>query len=704
MELLFLDGLPPRMGKGEVLSLLIEQGQVNKLRVGKIALKGSLATVEVADGWAGRASRALDGVQVDTRHIRAWHQLLTESEGDHFGRLLRWLNLESQAELEALQHSAESDTLTSIAQLVIKSQDIGLGERVLLQLTPRNEQAKLPYTRLSVGSPIIVAEENCAEPINLRGVVSQIRSTMIEVALSYAPEPVNNRPIFTVSLASDEISRQRMQRAIARVSHAEGSRLAELRDILLGKHAPSFTPSLGGIDPFAVDLNPSQRAAIDHALSAEDVAIIHGPPGTGKTTTVVALIRLFLQRDKNVLACAPSNLAVDGLCEKLVAAGEKVVRLGHPSRVSATLQAHTLDALVEEHEDYLTAKKLRKQADNLHREASKFRRAQPEKGAKQAMRDEAGELREEARQLEAQAVRRIIDQASVVLGTLTALDSAVLGQRQFDVAVIDEAGQAVEPATWIPILRAKKVIFAGDHLQLPPTIVSKQAAKEGFGLSLLERLISHDPESARQLTIQYRMNSEIMGFSSAEFYNGSLIAHSSVADCVLADFPDVPENELTTTPLTYIDTAGASYDEENEAKGKSYLNPLEGDLVVQKAIQLLEYGILPAQIGVITPYSGQVRYLRERLPTGVEVNSVDGFQGREKDVIIISLVRSNPNGEIGFLAETRRMNVALTRARRKLIVIGDSGTITTHPFYVRWIDYCEEHNAYHSIWEELACV
>ncbi|HFC12969.1 MAG TPA: DNA-binding protein, partial [Anaerolineae bacterium] len=470
-----------------------------------------------------------------------------------------------------------------------------------------------------------------------------------------------------------------------------------------GKESALFrTVAAGELDISAIAaLNTAQQAAVKKALSAEDIAIIHGPPGTGKTTTLVAIILAAVQRGESVLACAPSNMAVDNLAESLVKAGATLVRIGHPARVQPQLQAHTLDAQVEQHDNYRLAKKLRKQAQSLLSNARKWRRARPQDGEKAAMRQDAKQLQAEARALEARAVERVLDAVPIVLATLTALDSALLGQRQFDLCVIDEAGQSTEPALWIPLTRSRKVILAGDHRQLPPTIMSQQAQDEGFGISLLERLMLRDGvRISQQLVRQYRMHQQIMAFSSAEFYQNSLLADTSVATHLLADLPHVTANELTCTPIDYIDTAGASYDEEREPDGRSWQNPQEANLVIRKVTALLAAGVEPDVIGIITPYSAQTRLIRAKLQQPVEVNSVDGFQGREKEAIIISLVRSNQRGEVGFLRETRRMNVALTRARRKLIVIGDSGTISAEPFFTRLLDYWDTIGVYHSVWEE----
>ncbi len=710
MDILNIDGLPPRTGKGTLLRLLIEEGKIKKSGIGKIILNGGMATIEVSDGWAPRLARALDGIQVESRHIRAWQQGQGTGQ-DHFDQLLAWLAMEAGAEQQqrarSLQAKGRMLTDYALGRLVIRATDVGLGGRFLVQLAPRNEQLRLPWTRLSVGAPIILSEEvrpeSKGEAASWRGVISRKRSHILELSLNQTPELDGSSGTYRVDQASDDIARQRMSRALAQVASAKADRPAELRAVLLGQRPAEFSgkPFPGQLEGFLAHLNPSQQEAVRHGLSAEDVAIIHGPPGTGKTTTVVALIVAAVANGARVLANAPSNLAVDNMVERLVAAGVGLVRLGHPARVLPGLQEYTLDALVEQHQDYKRAKKLRKEAFGLRERAGKYRRARPAPGEKQALRREAKEMLAEARHLEASTVERVLDKAPVILSTLTAIDSATLGQRRFDLCVIDEAGQSTEPATWIPIARADRLLLAGDHQQLPPTVISRQAQKEGFGISLLELMMRRDGgRIARRLDVQYRMHEQIMGFSSAEFYHDTLLADSSVRGHLLCDLPGVATTDLTNKAVTFIDTAGASYDEETSDKHDSRGNPQEAALVARKVEQLLAAGLGPDAIAVITPYSAQVQLLRELLPGDIEIDSVDGFQGREKEAVIISLVRSNREGQVGFLAENRRMNVALTRARRYLLVIGDSATITSHPFYQRLVDYFDSIGAYHSVWEE----
>lgn len=627
---------------------------------------------------------------------------------DHFKHLTRLLELEAEAEkqqalqdIQRLSVTAAEASGGTLTRLVIRGEDAGMGGRVLLTFAKRNQTLALPWTRLNPGSPVILSEEGTGAE-GWRGVVTQLSRESIQVAFSDWPEPEGDNPVFRIDRSSDEISRQRQRKGLEKAMQADHSRLAELRDVLLGNRPAAFE-ALPQISPLNDGLNASQLQAIRFALSARDVAILHGPPGTGKTTTLVELIRQITLRGERVLALAPSNIAVDNLFEKLLKAGERVIRLGHPARVLPELRNHTLDVLVENDSQLKVARKLAREAHTLREQAGKYTRAKPERGARQAMRQEAREMLADARKMEDMVVERLLEGARILCATVTGLDVSLLAGRFFDWCIMDEANQTTEAAAWGPLQYADRLVLAGDHKQLPPTILSAQAAAQGFSISLPERLVSQSGAAlSRQLVVQYRMNQAIMQFPSDEMYEGSLLAFEQVKDHLLKDLPGVAEDNLTGTPVTFIDTAGASYDEEKEPEGESRLNPSEARLALAKLNALLSAGVAPAQIAVIAPYSAQVRHLREIIPSlDVEVDSVDGFQGREKEAVIVTLVRSNRDGEIGFLSDVRRMNVALTRARRKLIVIGDSATIVNHPFYQRMINYFEAIGAYVSIWEEV---
>lgn len=625
----------------------------------------------------------------------------------HFDKLIRFLDLEADAEKqESLRERtrlspAEAEaTGNSLIHLVIREEDSGLGGRFLITFGKRNETLRLPWTRLGVGDPVLLSEESggAANEENIwRGIVSRVRKDSIQAAFNQIVETESERPIFRLDRATDEISRARQRQALEAAKNAVSSRLEILRDVLLGIHKPLFQ-KIEPIQAFNRKLNTSQIQAIEFAMSAEDVAIIHGPPGTGKTTTLVELIRQIIKNGGRVLAVAPSNLAVDNLLERLVAAGENAIRLGHPARVTPELREHTLDLLVESHPDIKIAQKLTRDAHSLRKQASKFFRIKPDPNYRQTLREESKQLLSEARQIEEQALASILNSARVICATATGLDPERLRGNRFDWCIMDEASQSTEPAAWIPLQYAERFVLGGDPCQLPPTVISPEAARGGFNISMMERLLDHN--LSQMLTIQYRMHQDIMSFSADIFYEGNLQADDSVRTALLTDLPHVTQSPLTDSPIHFIDTAGASYDEESEPDGASRLNPLEAELVVKKVNELLEHGVSPEQIAVISPYSAQVKLLREKIKQEIEIDSVDGFQGREKEAVIVSLVRSNSDGDVGFLADTRRMNVAMTRARRKLIVIGDSATITAHPFYEKMVRYFESVEAYHSVWEE----
>ncbi|MCO6456498.1 MAG: AAA family ATPase [Pirellulaceae bacterium] len=712
--LLHLGSLPPRTTRGTLVRLLVQVGGIAKAKLGAIEVHGREATIEVPQRSLDDLVRALDGTQLDHYHIRAWYQIAKKpGDEDHFQRLARLLDMEAEAEAEQLllatQRMSGEDAQragTTLIRLVVEDIEAGLGNRTLVTLV-RKDREELPWTRLDAGSPVVLSPEVETPRANWRGVISRRQGKLVQVAFEQEPEELGEST-FRVDLAFDEVARRRQREALQRAAAARGDRLAELRQLLVEGGQFRFQPLKVPLAILDQSLNEPQREAVGFALSAVDTALIHGPPGTGKTTTVVELIRQAVLRGEQVLACAPSNLGVDNMLERLLSHGERAVRLGHPARVLPHLRDATLDYLVDKHPDARLAQKLIRQADGLRDRASRYTRAKPLPGAKREMRDEARTLLDDARRLERQAVQQILDQATVICATTTGLDSRHLGQRRFDLAVVDEACQTTEPGCWTVLLRCERLILAGDHCQLPPTVVSQPAAREGFGVSLLERLMDREgPRLARQLTRQYRMHQQIMEFSSDEFYEGSLVADDSVREHLLASverprqgLPGVQATELSTSPVHFIDTAGAGYDEQQEADGESRLNLREAEFVVRQAEELLAAGLPATQLGVITPYAAQVRLLRQQLRhAGLEVDSVDGFQGREKEAIIISLVRSNSTGEIGFLADTRRMNVALTRARRKLIVVGDSATIAGHPFYHRLLEYFELIGAYHTVWE-----
>ncbi len=639
------------------------------------------------------------------------------SSDKHFLRLAEWLAMESDAERQRIAERANRRNPAlaerrgeTLLDMVVADHQSGLGGRFLLTFVKRNRTLALPWNRFRVGSPVVVIAQGDDDGEPTSGVVSKRTTEFLQIAFDDWPDGER----FRIDLSADEITRARQAAALQSVIQAKG-RTRQLREILLGEREPTFrdvaksvtnqnsysSTSLVSSPAISRALNPSQQAAVEFALNANDLAILHGPPGTGKTTTVIEVIRQAVARGQKVLACAPSNTAVDNLLERLVPCKVNVVRIGHPARVQEVLQQHTLDSLAENSPIMDVVKEMMREAEQLARKASRYTRAKPAPGQKQDLRREARQLRDDARMMEQQAIRSILDTADVICATTT-YDPEVLGDRRFDLAVIDEACQSIEAGCWPVILRADRVVLAGDHCQLPPTVLSNEAARQGMIKSLMERLVElYGPLVTRRLEVQYRMHQQIMQFSSEQFYDAALVADASVASHRLTDLKGVATEPLTEAVVTYIDTAGAGWDEELEPDGESRRNPQEGRLILKKVMGLVAAGIDPKEIAVIAPYAAQVRWLREHCTEpGVEIDTVDGFQGREKEVILITLVRSNATGEIGFLGDTRRMNVALTRARRSLIVVGDSATLGGHEFYGELFRYFESIGAYQTVWGE----
>ena len=459
--------------------------------------------------------------------------------------------------------------------------------------------------------------------------------------------------------------------------------------------------------PLQSILNDAQRSALKLTESASIVGLIHGPPGTGKTTTLVESICQTLMKERQVLVCAPSNAAIDLLADKLSNRGVRVLRLGHPARVTEQTLSKTLDAQIAAHPQYSELRKMRKKMEELRAQAYKYKRhfGFSEREERRMMVQESKSLKADADLLEFYIVNELLQQADAICCTLTGASHALLKGKRFRSVFIDEAAQSLEPACWIPILKAERVILAGDHCQLPPTVKSREAAIQGLSHTLFERCIEKFPEQSVMLTIQYRMNREIMDFSSKWFYHNGLIADPSVSGTLLR-----PNQH----PIDFIDTAGCGFTDSQDPETLSRFNEEEAALVIHVTEQLIEeIGVdhwmeEGLTMGLITPYSAQVDRLRklaesslvmEPLHKLITINTVDAFQGQERDVIVICFVRSNDQAEVGFLSDIRRTNVAMTRARKKLIMIGDSATLAAHPFYEKLVTSLQEREFYKSAFE-----
>ncbi|CAG8976583.1 hypothetical protein HYALB_00002096 [Hymenoscyphus albidus] len=662
---------------------------------------------------------------------------------------LSLLSTELQTELTETSTLLTNNTPTSlqraglaITNLTLNSQRTGLGGKTVIELVPDSATAlagadgafSLPAHGIRSGDLVVVSEQPAGsarkrevkegEGRRSRGVVTRVGRGMLANDATY------KRFVFSCLLLVLILKIFwgvglliwmyicRMNQTMTRLLKMKEDEYSSFIRILFGHGSPSPVSDPGAIEWIDPSLNDSQKDAIKFALGSREIALIHGPPGTGKTHTLIELILQMLKRDLRVLVCGPSNISVDNIVERLAPHKIPIVRLGHPARLLPSIVHHSLDYLTQTSDAAAIVKDVRKEMDTKQASIKKTLNGRERKAIYMDLR----ELRKEFRDREKKCIGTLVGGSKVVLATLHGAGGFQTRDERFDVVIIDEASQALEAQCWVPLLRASKVVLAGDHLQLPPTIKSlnsksKSKAKDADGegiikgmtleKTLFDRLLGlHGPEIKRMLTTQYRMHEKIMTFPSNELYESKLIAADAVKGRLLKDLPyEVQETEDTAEPLIFFDTQGGDFPEKNEEEdvdkkkvGKSLMgdsksNEMEAVLVKQHVENLVDDGVNPEDIAVITPYNAQValmaRAMKEVFP-GIELGSVDGFQGREKEVVIVSLVRSNSDREVGFLGEKRRLNVAMTRPRRQLVVIGDSETLSKNKFLKRWMDFLEE--------------
>ncbi|GAO13841.1 hypothetical protein UVI_02004390 [Ustilaginoidea virens] len=598
----------------------------------------------------------------------------------------------------------------AITNLVVSSQRTGLGGRTLLQLGPdgaTRSTVELPEHGIRTGDIVLVAEQPAGsarkrevrelEKKGSRGVVTKVQRASVNVALDDdADEAAFSGRVWLVRLA-DEVTYKRMSLAMTKLQKMGEAEYSSFVRVLFGLSSPSPVAQdlqdadVGPVEWVDAALNDSQKDAIRFALASREIALVHGPPGTGKTHTLVELILQLVKRNQRVLVCGPSNVSVDNIVERLSPHKIPILRLGHPARLLPSVLNHSLDVLTSTSEAGAIVKGVRAEMDAQQASVKKTRSGRERREIYANLK----ELRKEYRERERKCVSDLVAGSKVVLATLHGAGGFQLRNDEFDVVVIDEASQALEAQCWVPLLSARKAVCAGDHLQLPPTIKSlnsggrAKAGDEALPLikgmtletTLFDRLLAlHGPSIKRMLTTQYRMHESIMRFPSSELYEGKLVAADSVRARLLKDVEyDVLDNEDTNEPLIFIDTQGGDFQEKNEQDekegprstkasllGESKSNELEAALVRQHVRRLVDAGVRPEDVAVITPYNAQVGFLtpfklgvlaplKETFP-GIELGSVDGFQGREKEVVVVSLVRSNPDGEVGFLGEKRRLN------------------------------------------------
>jgi len=629
-------------------------------------------------------------------------------------RVLELLQLEKKEDFERFREQVMQLTLKEKREkgltwhpVFLKKEGFTFGERAFV-LVERTTQLNEPHQFRS-GTPVEVfslAEDKFDDKKKERrvsGVIQFLKRNQMKIVLNAKDIP--NWMHFGnmgVDLLFDERTYKEMEKAMKQVIKARGDRLAELKQIFYNQKTPRFNelPTV-----HLPHLNDAQINAAQHIVAANDVAVVHGPPGTGKTTTLIHAIALLCETEKNILVTAPSNAAVDLLAERLAMKKLRVVRIGNISRVDESILNLTLDAQMAEHPDSKHIKKVKIQAAQARKNAGKWKRnfrGQQREERRDNYR-EARELEDWAKQLEDKLLSEILFGAQVICCTLVNAVHPVLSKIKIRTVVIDEAAQALEPATWIPISRASKVVLAGDPFQLPPTVKSVEAKKEGFGITLLEKCVEQF-DAVSFLNVQYRMNELIMNFSNTQFYDNQLVAADLVKNWTL--------EKGDVQPAVFIDTAGAGFEESMNEETLSRFNKGEYFILREHFLQFVktleEHELEMPSIGIITPYREQIRYIKNEFLEDettkaydefVTINTIDGFQGQERDMIYISLVRSNGKNEIGFLNDYRRMNVAMTRARKQLVIIGDSSTIGNDSFYSKFIEYVEKIGGYRSAWE-----
>ena len=553
--------------------------------------------------------------------------------------------------------------------------------------TPHQFQGGAPAQLFSL------SEGNDSE--NLQGTVVFADNTRMKISFTVdeLPDWVDDGKL-GVNLLFDSKTYDEMFKALNVLINLEKGRLKQLRDIVLGYAKPQFrNEAVPAVD----HLNDSQNEALHQMVNAEDLALVHGPPGTGKTTTLVEGIFELSRQDKKILVCAPSNAATDHLAASLHRRGLRVVRIGNLSKIDEENESLTIESKIQQEKDFKQIREIKRRGIELRRMASKYKRnfGKAEADQRKLILHEARNLSKEAREMEDYLVNKVIDQAQVIATTLIGSASGYLQNQRFDAVVIDEAGQGIEAAVWVPLLKAEKVIMAGDPYQLPPTIKSQEAARLGLTKTLLEKAIERH-ERVSLLKVQYRMHERIMAYSNQRFYNNALEAHPN------NQYRALDEHELV---VEFVDTAGCGYEEEAGEQGESLQNREEAALVERHFDALRMRHGASFSVGFLSPYRAQVRLMQDLLKskqddrTNVTINTIDSFQGQERDVIYISLVRSNERSEIGFLKDYRRMNVAMTRARKKLVMIGDSATLGNDTFYAQLLELLEQQGGYTTAWE-----
>lgn len=616
----------------------------------------------------------------------------------------KWLGWELAAEKDQIQKELGPFRKLGVFRVnriepgIYGRQRIRLAPTVSLKTTSRFLERMLTPGALLLLKPLQESSPQAADPF----LIEEVEEGAFWVSTS-AEREISEGEEFRLEPTGNPWVASHLEERLSQIIHdlesyPKTDELTPVMALLLGApFKPSRNPWIPKQDPL---LNASQNEALNRVSELTPLSLVQGPPGTGKTTTLASLVHSLTSQGKRVLIAAPSNLAVDNLVEKCLERGVDCLRIGHPARVHPAVRQSCLDQRLRESSDYRIAVQLRKDARAERLAAKKWTRAKPEPGEKRARFAEARELEDEARRLESVAREKLLDDTPALFCTLHGFLGHWSKKRTWEWGLVDEAAQAMECDVWPLVARVENLVLAGDPAQLPPTVLSREAQKSGANLSLMERLAGEYPERLLPLKTQYRMAGPIMEFPSWDRYGGALEAPTEVLERSLSSLSGLL-GWIGASPVLAIDTSGSGWSEETRETDPSIANKGESELVATLARRLIQAGLPPESIGIITPYRAQAETIEgEPGLEGVEIDSVDRFQGREKEAILVSLTRSNQQGQIGFLAETRRTHVAITRARSFLAVVGDLSTLASDPYYQRLFDHWLEKGFLKSVWDE----
>ena len=742
---LMITNISNKIGPGDIVGAFINEAGIKADQIGNIDLNDNMARVEVEDEVAEiiidrMQNKTIGSEQVNVRLFSDSNFAKHKGITNYAEKFSNFVEMERKEEMR--RHENEIRQLSgwqreqkgrAILHLKGRDQGTGLGNKYLIKFVRYRGGEQLPENEISIGDLVMVSKN---DPLadNPTGTVIGQTNYSITVSFDKKPPGFLSKKGLRIDLYVNDITYQRMLEALDKLERASGN-LSIMRDKLLGLEDTELN-AVSEIVLFNKNLNNSQIKAVQKALAARDFFLIHGPPGTGKTVTCIEVIQQAVAKKETVLATADSNVAVDNIVEWLVKRGVRTVRVGHPARVNPLLREHTLDYMLEDNSTYKEAQELRERAFDLDEEQDQYtlpegrwrrglsdssirelaskgqttRNIPEEKIQSMAgwlkIQDKINDYFRQIDELKEQAVNKILNKAEVICCTNSTAGSEIMTDREFDLLVLDEATQATEPSALIPLTKTKRVVMAGDHRQLPPTILNQKAEQEGLAKSLFERLLDiHGNDIKQLLRTQYRMNEKIMEFSSQHFYDQELRAADVVKNWTLDDLEiELPEEPFFDNvfdpekPVIFLDTVSKEAVEESVKDSQSYRNIVESQFATEILERAIQTGINGSEVALISPYKDQADLIASKIDNeSIEIDTVDGFQGREKEIIILSLVRNNPDRNIGFLKDLRRLNVSITRARKKLIIIGDSSTISSNSTYRALIDYIKDKNGYYRL-------